>query len=228
MLKIALFGCGKMGQLIEKIAPDYEIEIIAKSSRNALLSDDELSAAELFLDFSHSSQVMLNLETAIRLKKPLVIGTTGWEAQLNVAKTKVENSGIGVLFAPNFSLGVSLFILLLTHAKEVFRSFPDYEIAGIEYHHRHKADAPSGTAKKISGIFEDQLTWASVRCGYIPGTHTVIFDSFGDSIALTHEARNREGFADGALKAAHWMKDKKGWRTLDEMVRTLYSARDSI
>jgi 4-hydroxy-tetrahydrodipicolinate reductase len=228
MLKIALFGYGKMGRLIEKIAPDHNCAIVAIASQNRVPTEEQFKAADLFLDFSHSSQVMSHLELGIRYKRPLIIGTTGWEEHLDDAKKRVKHADIGVLYSPNFSLGVCLFLSLLSSAKELFQPFNEYDRAGIECHHRTKADAPSGTAKKISALFDHDLEWGSIRCGHIPGTHTVVFDSQGDTIKLSHEARNRDGFAIGALKAAHWIKDKKGWRTMDEMVRTFYSTHHTF
>ena len=154
----------------------------------------------------------------------------------------IENSSIGALAAANFSLGVILFIQLLKKARSLFS---DYEVAGVEYHHNQKKDAPSGTARTImealaipfasSGtaqMIKETLKmntpFASVRCGRIPGKHEVLFDSPFDSITLTHEAHNRESFARGAVKAAAWIQGKQGWYTLDEMLRTLYSAHYSI
>ena len=137
----------------------------------------------------------------------------------------IENSSIGALAAANFSLGVILFIQLLKKARSLFS---DYEVAGVEYHHNQKKDAPSGTAQMIKETLKMNTPFASVRCGRIPGKHEVLFDSPFDSITLTHEAHNRESFARGAVKAAAWIQGKQGWYTLDEMLRTLYSAHYSI
>lgn len=175
------------------------------------------SNADVCIDFSHATVVLEHIKWAVEWEKPLVIGTTGWESDMKAAHSLVEKSKIGVIFSPNFSLGVAHFIHLLKHARA---RLLDYEIAGVEYHHNQKQDRPSGTAKRISEALNMSMPFASVRCGSITGKHEVLFDSPFDTITLIHEARNREDFAKGALRAAAWIRDKKGWYTLDD----LYSA----
>ncbi|MCH9627827.1 MAG: 4-hydroxy-tetrahydrodipicolinate reductase [Chlamydiales bacterium] len=174
--------------------------------------------ADVCIDFSSASGVVEHIREACEASVPIVIGTTGWETDIPVVQTLVEKSGIAALYAPNFSLGVALFRKLL---KEARAQLTDYEIAGIEWHHQQKKDAPSGTACAIAKELDMPTPFSSVRCGSVVGKHSVFFDSLGDTITLTHEAKNREGFALGALKAAEWIIDQKGWLTLDDM---LYSA----
>jgi len=225
-MKIALFGYGKMGQLVAEIAKAKGHHIVAiQALKN---SSGSIESSDVCIDFSHSSVVLDHLRECLKLKKPLIVGTTGWEHQISEAKKHVEISNGCALYSPNFSLGIALFIQMISHAAPLINAFSDYEMTGIEYHHREKKDAPSGTAKKIAEAAGGRLSFTSVRCGEIPGTHTVLFDSKVDTITLTHQARSREGFAYGAIKAAEWIVGKTGWWTFDEMVRSLYSSRNPL
>lgn len=212
-MKIGLFGYGKMGKMVEKLSLELGHSIV------------DFKEAEVCIDFSHATVVLKHVKWAAHHHIPLVIGTTGWEADMEEAKKLIELGSTAALFSPNFSLGVAYFTLLLKQAK---RFFSDYEIAGVEYHHSQKKDSPSGTAKYIAKALEMHAPFASVRVGKVVGKHEVIFDSSVDAITLTHEAHNREGFALGALKAAAWILNKKGWYSLDDMLRSLYSTSDSL
>lgn len=206
-MKIGLFGHGKMGTLVGLLA----------EKRGDTLVDP--SAADVCIDFSHASVVLNHVQWAVEHHKPLVIGTTGWENDHETARKLIEKSNTAALASPNFSLGMACFIKLLQQARTLFK---EYAVAGIEHHHSEKKDAPSGTAKQIANTLNMKTPFTSVRCGRIPGKHEVLFDSPFDSITLTHEAHNRESFASGALTAASWIQTKKGWYTLDEMLRDLY------
>ncbi len=226
-MKLALLGNGKMNRLIADLAPAYSHEIIACFSRtHGTLQDhpSKLESADLAIDFSHSSVVLNHLDICLSLRKPLVIGTTGWEEHLPLAKLKVKEKQGSCLFAPNFSIGVFLFQKIVSEAAALFQPFPDYDVSGIEYHHQQKRDYPSGTAKALIHQLLQQMPrlktipFSSVRCGHIPGTHTLLFDSPCDTITLTHEARNRQGFAQGALLAAEWLLTKKGFFSLHDIM----------
>lgn len=210
-MKIALLGYGKMGKLIEREALLKEHEIILKTnSQEKDLS--KIGNADICIDFSNSESVFTHLSECVKQKKNVVIGTTGWEEKIQDAKRMVEDSDIGVLYAPNFSIGVHKFIKLLEYAA---KALGEYESAGVEWHHSQKKDAPSGTAKEIMKRLG--INFSSVRCGSIPGTHEVIFDSPFDSITIRHEAKGREAFAKGALDAAAWLLGKKGFFTLEDI-----------
>ncbi len=226
-MKIALIGYGKMGQLIAQLAPHRGHEIVAAispSSKNINEQLSQLQEADIWIDFSHPDAVLDHLRKSIALKKPLVIGTTGWDDQLQLAKELVASSSIACLYAPNFSIGVHLFKKIVSYAAQLIAPFTEYDLSGIEYHHKHKLDAPSGTAKALTSSIMQHLPhladfqFSSVRCGYIPGTHTLCLDSPVDTITLTHQARSREGFAYGALTAAEWLKNRKGFFTLDDLI----------
>lgn len=228
-MKIALLGYGKMGKLVEQTALEKGHEVIARFSRQLGLPQDrkqDLDQADLAIDFSQAACVMSHLELCLSLNKPLVIGTTGWENQHANAQEMVKEFKGSCLHAPNFSIGAYLFEQLAGFAAALFQPFQDYDVCGVEYHHRQKLDTPSGTAKALSKQLLkkmprlDELNFTSVRCGHMPGTHTLQFDSSADTIALTHQARSRQGFACGAIMAAEWLLSRKGFFTIDDMMQS--------
>lgn len=191
-----------------------EVRAIAEARGHTyLLSLNESSVA---IDFSHASVVIDHVKIACAHGIPLIIGTTGWEGSLPRAKELVMEAEIGALHAPNFSLGIAYFQKLLKEARTLFS---EYAVCGVEYHHQEKKDAPSGTAKALAQILGSS-PFASVRCGSIIGKHEVLFDSPIETITLTHEAKNRKGFAQGAVIAAEWIIGKKGWFSLDDLLHS--------
>jgi 4-hydroxy-tetrahydrodipicolinate reductase len=224
-MKIGLIGYGKMGKLIESLAQERGHSVIAKFSREYPLPHhlDKLDQIDIAIDFSHPDCVLENVSYCAQRNKNIIIGTTGWEAVKPQIDQIVQKHQIGCLYAPNFSIGIHFFMQIVRQAAALLKD-SDYDVSGIEYHHRHKADSPSGTAKAILQVLLDQMqsasppSFSSVRCGSIPGTHTLYFDAPSDSIILTHQARNREGFARGALTAAEWMIGKQGMWTLEQML----------
>ncbi len=205
-MNIFLFGYGKMGKMVEAVTKERHHSIV--------LSIDECDAC---IDFSSADGVLDHVKKACKAKVPIVIGTTGWDNYLAEAKELVNNSGNAALFAPNFSIGVALFRKLLKQANLLFS---DFAIAGIECHHDQKKDAPSGTAKAIEEELNLPSPFSSIRCGSIVGKHSLLFDSPSETITLTHEAKNREGFALGAVKGAEWIVGQKGWFSLDDMLHS--------
>lgn len=227
-MKIALIGYGKMGQLIDTIATAKGHTIVARVSPNSetkTITSQTIGNADVCIDFSHPDSVINNLQACASLNKNVIIGTTGWTDQLNEAHEIVKKYKIGCMHSANFSIGVNLFMQIVAHAAEIIDAFDEYDVGAFEFHHRHKIDSPSGTAKALTEILQSkssrkkQCDFASVRCGSIPGTHTVLFDSPADTITLTHEARNREGFAKGAVAAAEWIRDKKGLLTIADFLK---------
>ena len=224
-MKIALIGYGKMGRLIEQIALSRGHMITAKISPSlkTKITAQALAAAEVCIDFSHPECVLNNIEQLCHLKKSVVVGTTGWYDNLDQVKNLVQEYSIGLLYAPNFSIGIHLFLQMIIQSAQLIASFPEYDIGITEAHHRHKVDSPSGTAKLIASHLQqnhskkEECPISSFRCGSIPGTHTVYFDSPVDSITLTHQAHNREGFALGSVQAAEWLIGKKGIFTLNDL-----------
>lgn len=227
-MKIALIGYGKMGQLIEQLAHVKGHQITARFSRHLGTLQErkqDLAQADLAIDFSQGACVLTHLEICLSLGKPLVIGTTDWEEQIVAAQKMVEQAHGSCLYAPNFSIGIYLFQQIIAYAASLFQSFSDYDVSGVEYHHHQKLDHPSGTAKALSQILLrymprlKEFNFSSIRCGHIPGTHTLLFDSSDDTLTFTHQARNRHGFAQGALMAAEWLLPRKGFFTMEEMMR---------
>lgn len=212
-MKVGLFGQGKMGKLVAQMAEEKGYQVVTAEE------------AEVCIDFSHHSIVLDHVKWAIAHNTPLIIGTTGWEEDENEVRSLIEKSSIAALASPNFSLGVACFTKLLRHARALLQ---DYSVAGVEFHHSQKQDAPSGTAKALAHALQISTPFASVRCGRIPGKHEVIFDSPWDSITLVHEAHNRESFAAGALTAAYWIQGKTGWYSIDDMLRDLYSTHHPL
>lgn len=224
-MKIALLGYGKMGKLVESEALSQGHQIVARIGRSE--ANGALELADIGIDFSHADCVVEHAEAAARLGKNLVIGTTGWEDQLQAIKDLAAHYAVGILYAPNFSIGAYLFQKVVEEAAKLMNFFPFYDAAGYEMHHRHKVDAPSGTAKLLAQILTKNLglpaplVFSSMRCGEMPGTHSVIFDSAADTLTLTHQARNRAGFASGALEAAKWLHEKEGFYTIDQMINCI-------
>lgn len=222
-MKIALLGYGKMGRLIEEIAQGKGHEIVAKRTRKEGGWKD-IERADICLDFSEGPAVVGHVRECARLGKSVVIGTTGWEEGIEEVKRIAEQLKIGILYAPNFSLGVHLFLQILDSAAKVMDAFDEYQVGGVEFHSLKKKDAPSGTAREISRRLEramgriDRLEMTAVRLGSIPGTHEVIFDSPADTIVIRHVARSREGFAKGAIQAAEWLLGKTGFYTIDDLL----------
>lgn len=229
-MKIALIGYGKMGQIIEKIAINGGHSIAGRIT-SGNWDARELEQADVCIDFTHPESVLDNVRRIAKLKKNIVIGTTGWNANLELVKSLAEEYQIGILYSPNFSVGVNLLLEILSYASTLFDAFDEYDIAGVEYHHNKKQDSPSGTALQIAKTIEDNMEriqhvpFSSVRCGNIPGTHTVLFDSHCDTISIKHEARNREGFAKGAILAAEWLIGKKGFYTFTNCMQEIIKKR---
>lgn len=228
-MKIAIIGYGKMGKMIEQSALSKGHSIIAKIDPkcppHTSITAKALADTDVCIDFTHPSCALEHIKQVAALKKNLVMGTTGWYEHLDEARHIVEKAGIGFVYAPNFSLGIALFLDIIAKAAAAIAPFDNYDVSGLEIHHSQKIDKPSGTAKSIIAGLQahmpsrQDIHFASVRVGKEPGTHTVIFDSPVDSITLTHTARNREGFADGAVAAAAWLAGKKGFFTLEDMVK---------
>lgn len=226
-MKLTLIGYGKMGKMIEKAALETGHEIVSIIDPGKFgnkMDAKSIEEADICIEFTNPHSVIDNIHQAISLKKPLVVGTTGWESELSRVRKIVTDNDASLFFSPNFSIGMNLFIKILAEAAKKILSTGLYEIAGIEEHHSKKLDAPSGTAKLISQAISEavqnlsEVPFTSLRCGAIPGTHTIIFDSLPDTITMTHTARSREGFALGAVFAAEWLKGKTGFYTMDNLL----------
>jgi len=215
-MKIALIGYGKMGRIIETLVAEKGDRIVARiDETNAENLVEQLSLADAAIDFSNAETVRKNVEACLAANIPLVEGTTGWNAEKNEIKNLIESKNGAFVFGANFSIGVNLFYRIADFASELFAKFDDYEAFIEEQHHSKKLDAPSGTALKLKEIvgknIKKDFSVSATRAGRIPGTHRVGFDGNADQILLEHFARSREGFASGAILAAHWIVGKKGF-----------------
>ena len=218
-MKLALMGYGAMGQLIAKLAREQGDEIsLTLNSSDASRNVDELAeqirGCDVAIDFSVARAVPRNVEVCARAGVPLVEGATGWHTSLDEVKRIANEANAALIYGANFSVGVQIFYRLAARAGELLRDLESYDGFIEEAHHKRKRDAPSGTAIQLREIIAQglgrEVPVASIRAGYIPGTHRLSFDSAADQIRLTHTARSREGFAAGALLAARWIVGRKG------------------
>ncbi|GBE27903.1 4-hydroxy-tetrahydrodipicolinate reductase [bacterium BMS3Bbin03] len=238
-MKIGLLGNGRMGRTIEKLAVErgHTIAVIFEKE-TPLTPDSRLNGAEVLIDFSTAEAVPDNLNAAARLGIPVVEGTTGWTHQLG-EMTKID--GLTVLYSPNFSFGVYVFLKASGILSRMINSIGNYDAYIHEWHHAAKADSPSGTAKMLAGIllsnlspkehplFEtshgriapEALHVTSTRVGSLPGTHEAGFNSPFDLLTIRHQSTGREGFAYGALRAAEWLADRNGIFTMDDFMQDI-------
>jgi 4-hydroxy-tetrahydrodipicolinate reductase len=212
MPKLALCGYGKMGKLVDQLAPSYGFEVAARMDVGEDASLDGIDAA---VDFTVPSAVVGNVEKFAARKIPLVVGTTGWLEHLETVKKIIEANGSALVWSPNFSIGVNVFQRVVAEAARLLAAESEYGAWAWEIHHSTKIDAPSGTMLKLlesmkKAGYPRQIDVSSSRAGAHPGTHEIGFDSAADTITLRHTARSREGFARGALKAAQWILRRKG------------------
>ena len=213
-MNIALIGYGKMGQMVELAAGRHRMDVVCIIDPMGA-NRGRLADADACIEFSQPDAVLDNIRLCAEAKKPLVVGTTGWYDSLAEARSIVEAAGIGLMYGSNFSIGVNLMFQLVQRAAELFKDFSDYDPFLEEAHHKFKKDAPSGTALSLRKILEEQyegeVPTTSTRAGYFPGTHAVGFDSEVDTLTITHTARSRAGFAEGAILAAKWIEKRNGF-----------------
>ena len=206
-----------------------------------------LGGADVAIEFTEPGSVLANIKALAEKKIPAVIGTTGWYDRISEAQNAIEIADSSLLWASNFSIGVNIFYRIAWYAAELANSFPEYDVGGFETHHNKKLDSPSGTARtlvdgviarmksKNKAVWETlnrrpelgELHFPSLRIGSVPGVHSLLFDSPADTIEITHTARNREGFASGAVHAAEWLLKsgtsgkRKGFFTIDDMLKDI-------
>ncbi len=227
--KIALIGYGKMGKEIEAIAKDRGFTITDIFEIDNQLDTSRKYDFDVAIDFTTPSSVIRNIKNVAQLGKNLVVGTTGWYDKIDEIKQIIESNKVGLIYSANFSVGIQILLKLVEEVANILNKINNYDIAIVEMHHRHKKDAPSGTALKIaerilkncktkekistshSEIDNKSLQISSLRVGEIFGLHRIILDSESDTIELLHSAKNRKGFALGALLAAEWIFGKKGF-----------------
>ncbi len=227
-MRILLIGYGKMGRMVESLAPEYGCEVagVVDIDTSATLADaSRWTDVAVAIDFSSPDAVKANVPALARRGINVVIGTTGWQADEAAVRRAAADANIGVVAAPNFSTGVILFEAIVARAAALFAKQPEFGAFLHEAHHAAKKDAPSGTALMLKRTMEQAgydraVDVASSRAGFIPGTHTIAFDGPGESITLTHTARDRSTFARGALGAARWLEGRHGWFTMKDVLGT--------
>jgi 4-hydroxy-tetrahydrodipicolinate reductase len=226
-MRLLLVGYGKMGRIVEKLAPEYGFEVVGRLDDTNNIGGVGIPLApdaDVAVDFSVPSAVAENLPKLAARKINVVIGTTGWQAHEETMRRLAADAGIGVVAASNFSLGVALFQQLAEQAAKMFAPYPEYGAWIHEIHHAAKKDAPSGTAITLrNGMKEAGYThhvdMASSRAGSVPGTHTIGFDGPYETITMTHANRDRAAFAQGALQAAKWVHGRRGWFTIRDVLK---------
>ncbi len=227
-IPLAIVGHGKMGRLVEQLAPQHGFSVVARftSSNSASLSIESLAGAATAIEFSTPAAAPENLRRLASLGVRTVSGTTGWYDQLPPICSSFETAGSALLYGPNFSVGVNLFFSIVAQAAAAVARHPEYEAWGWEIHHSAKIDAPSGTLKKLAeeiraAGYSRPVNLAANRAGSHTGTHEIGFDSPADTITLRHTARSREAYAQGALQAARWLQNKKGIFEFREIISEL-------
>jgi len=228
MPNLAIVGYGKMGKLIEQLAPVYGFAVTLKLDEfnnvdGAGITAKNFKGVDVAVDFSIPGVVRANAEAIAALGVNLVIGTTGWTGEIDAVRRAVEKHGIGLVWSPNYSVGVNAFFRLVSEAAQLLAGQAEYGAWAWEIHHATKKDAPSGTLLKLvedmkKAGFERPIDVSSSRAGAVPGTHEIGFDSLADTITLRHTARSREGFARGALQAAQWIIGRKGFHEFGDVV----------
>jgi 4-hydroxy-tetrahydrodipicolinate reductase len=218
--RLLLIGHGRMGRLVATLAPEYGFTVVGTIDEH---SDPAAAwpAADVAIDFSVADAVPGTVAALAERGTPLVIGTTGWQAR--EAEVRENAAGIGVVAAPNFAVGVNVYLAITARLGRLMSTQPSFGAWIHELHHAAKKDAPSGTALAVErslrdGGFAADVPIASTRAGAIPGTHTLGFDSASETITFTHQARDRGAFARGALVAARWIMGKKGWYTMADVL----------
>jgi 4-hydroxy-tetrahydrodipicolinate reductase len=231
-MKIALVGYGKMGRLIEQLAPEFGIEVgpkldIHNNTNFEGFTKENFKDVDVAIEFSTPHTVVENVGRLAALGVNTVVGTTGWAKQLDQVRDLVKANNTGLVWSPNYSIGVQVFSRVVAEAARLLKDHPEYGAWAWEIHHDTKADAPSGTLLKLVADMKQSgytrnIDVSSNRAGRHPGTHDIGFDSSADTITLRHAARSREGFARGALKAAQWIQGKRG---IYEFGETLFNQR---
>ena len=227
-MKLAIVGYGKMGRLIETLAPEYGFEpaVILDLHNNANfegLTEENFRGIDAAVEFSTPQVAVENALRLAALRTPTVIGTTGWFERLEEVRQAVEQYRSAMVWSANFSIGVNLFHRIVAEGARLFQKYPEYGAWGWEIHHSAKKDAPSGTLQQLVKTMQQagythRIDVSSNRAGAHPGTHEIGFDAGADTITLRHVARSREGFARGALKAAQWIAGKTGFFEFKEVL----------
>ena len=241
-LNITLVGYGRMGRAVEVIAVERGHHVVARVDLGDQPDFLGPAAADVAIEFTQPEAAADNAKRIAEAGMDLVVGTTGWYHRLDEVASVVERAGTGLLYAPNFSLGVHILFRMASRLGGLVSALDEYDVHVHEEHHRHKVDHPSGTARHLAEILVETLAgktqwregpsegvpdpstlWvSSARAGEIPGTHTIAVEGPDDRIELRHEARTRSGFARGAVTAAEWIHGRSGVYSVEDMLMDLF------
>jgi 4-hydroxy-tetrahydrodipicolinate reductase len=218
---LLIVGYGKMGRMVDEMAADYGFDVVGRVDVNR----DEWTSADVAVDFTVASAVQDNFRQYVDRRMAVVIGTTGLGESAHALRTMAASAGLAVVAAANFSVGVNIFQMIVEDAARMMKPHAQFGAWIHEAHHGTKRDAPSGTAltlrdAMVKAGFDRAIDVSSTRAGSIPGIHTIGFDGPSDTIELTHTARDRRGFAAGALLAAKWIQGRTGWFTMQDVLKT--------
>lgn len=245
-MNLAIIGFGSMGMKIKEIAEsrghivNVTVDPANPNATHKNIKDAPLENVDLVIDFSSKDAVMDNINACASAKKNLVIGTTGWYENLEEVARIAKENDVGIFWSANFSIGVNMYYKVIEKAAELMNEYDEYDIWGTELHHNNKADSPSGTAKEIAKILLEKINrktevvydkldrkikpneihFSSTRGGAVNFSHTLGFDSASDTITITHSARDRGGYALGAVKVAEWMNEKKGFYSMGDFINS--------
>jgi 4-hydroxy-tetrahydrodipicolinate reductase len=221
-MNLAIVGMGKMGHAIADLAPSRGFDVVARIDDGDAITPAALRNADVAVEFTAPGAAPSNIRAIVAAGIPVVVGTTGWYAELDAVRKDVEAKNGALLTATNFSLGVNIFEQIVATAARLLARAPGFDAAAVETHHAAKKDAPSGTANTLaraaSAEWGRDIPITSVRVGSVPGTHEFIFDAPFETIHLEHIARDRRVFAEGALVAAAWLIGKHGIFTIKDVL----------
>lgn len=246
-MKVIITGYGRMGREIERVLGDRGHEVTARidptapDADNTHLTQEALKQADGVIEFSLPGGLRENIGAYCRQGIPAVIGTTGWEDQRTAVREQVEAAGSGLMWGSNFSVGAHIFWNLAGQAAALVKDIEDYDLMVHEFHHRGKKDSPSGTALTTAEVIQqncprksrvvterldrqphpEELHVSSTRGGSIPGTHQVLLDSEADTVEVRHTARNRRGFALGAVMGLEWLQNRRGFYPVEDFIEEL-------
>lgn len=237
-MKLALIGYGKMGKMVEKASLKRGHTIVAIINSHDSIDSPHIQSADVCIDFTKPESAVNNIRLLAQMGKNIVVGTTGWYDKLDEVKRLIEKSNNACLISPNFSIGVNVFLKLVGEATKLLDPYTEFDIGCLETHHSQKKDSPAGTCFKIAEQIlanskrkttilyeplkrekkEHEVHMAALRCGADPGCYSVFFDAPEGTLTLSHQARSREGYAEGALIAAEWLHGKKGFYTFQDII----------
>ena len=233
-----------LGHKISVLVDPFSFAIPDGVKSFGTIAEADFDSVDAAIEFTQPDKAVENIIALAQRKIPAVVGTTGWHSYMGEVSYAVEKAGSSMIWASNFSIGVNMFYRIAWYAAELADNFYEYDVGGFESHHNKKMDSPSGTAKTLAeGVLSrvkrkkkivwetmnrkpeaDEIHFPSLRMGNVPGTHSLFFDSSADTIEITHTARSREGFAQGAVHAAKWLteKNRRGVFTIDDMMKDLF------